>query len=94
MPLKVPMGRVDAIDTGTKKLTIQTEFVAQADGRIETKVYLGGALKKVYPLEVKTEGDPDLQQMLDEHHRARVKEISDGLRRMATPGGQPASSPQ
>ncbi len=32
-------------------------------------------------LDVQTEGDQDLQQILDEYHRARVQEISDGLRR-------------
>ncbi|MEW6367153.1 MAG: hypothetical protein AB1714_21190 [Acidobacteriota bacterium] len=81
MPFKLPMGRVDLIDVGSRKLTIQTEFITQPSCRIETRVYLGGELKKVSALEVDTEENQDLQQMLDEYHRARVKEITDGLRR-------------
>ena len=42
------MGRLDALDVGAKKLTIQTEFFSRPGWRVETKVYLGGALKKVY----------------------------------------------
>ncbi len=80
MPFKVPMGRLFAIEAGSKKLTIQTEFIAQAECRIETKIYLGGALKKMSALNVNTEEAQDLQQLLDDYHDARVKEISDGLR--------------
>ena len=43
-----PMGRLDAFDVGPKKLTVQTEFFSRPNWRIETKVYLAGALKKVY----------------------------------------------
>jgi hypothetical protein len=89
MALKVPMGRLEKFEIGSRKLTIQTEFIqGAANCKIETKVYVGGELKKVYALDVNTEGDQDLQQALDEFHRARVQEISDGLRRK-TPGVSP-----
>ncbi|HVG23072.1 MAG TPA: hypothetical protein VND45_02860 [Thermoanaerobaculia bacterium] len=73
-----PMGRLDAIDVGAKKLTIQTEFFARPPARIETKVYLAGALKKVYTEDV---GDGvDVQQRIDAFHQARMDEIVEGLR--------------
>ena len=72
------MGRLDAIDVGAKKLTIQTEFFPRPNPRIETKVYLGGALKKVY-----TEGVTDgagVQGRIDAFHQAKFDEIVEGLR--------------
>lgn len=73
------MGRLDAYDVGTKKLTVQTEFFSRPSRRIETKVYLGGALKKVYTDDV-GESAGDLQQRLDAFHQARIAEIMEGLR--------------
>ncbi|HJQ41201.1 MAG TPA: hypothetical protein VKB93_29025, partial [Thermoanaerobaculia bacterium] len=52
-----PMGRLDAFDVGPRKLTIQTEFFARPAWRIETKVYLGGELKKVYTEDVAEGGE-------------------------------------
>lgn len=69
-----PMGRIDALDVGSRKLTIQTEYFDRPAPRIETKIYLGGALKKVYTDEIA--GDPgDLQQRLHIAHETRMKEI-------------------
>ena len=73
------MGRLDAIDVGPRKLTIQTEHFARPTSRIETKVYLGGALKKVFTEEVASD-DPDLQKILNRIHETRMSEIVSGLR--------------
>ena len=73
------MGRLDAFDVGAKKLTVQTEYFARPAARIETKVYLGGALKKVYTDEV-GEAEGDLQRRLDTFHQGRIAEIMEGLR--------------
>jgi hypothetical protein len=72
------MGRLDALDVGAKKLTIQTEFFARPSARIETKVYLGGALKKVYTEDVADEAE--VQARIDAFHEARMNEIVEGLR--------------
>lgn len=72
------MGRVDAFDVGSKKLTVQTEFFPRPNPRLETKVYLGGALKKVFTEEVDT-ADADVQALLHAAHQKRVKEILRGL---------------
>jgi hypothetical protein len=74
-----PMGRLDAFDVGAKKLTVQTEFFPRPNPRIETKVYLGGALKKVYTDEV-PESESDVQKRIDSFHQARLAEIAEGLR--------------
>jgi hypothetical protein len=74
-----PMGRLDAFDVGAKKLTVQTEFFRNPAGRIETKVYLGGALKKVYTNEVDAD-EPELQKRIDTFHQAKIAEIMEGLR--------------
>ncbi|HEX7152846.1 MAG TPA: hypothetical protein VF618_15260 [Thermoanaerobaculia bacterium] len=71
-------GRLDAFDVGDKKLTVQTEFFPRPNARIETKVYLGGALKKVYAEDVAE--DDGLQQRVNLFHQAKVEEIMNGLR--------------
>jgi len=73
------MGRIDAIDVGAKKLTVQTEFFGRPDWKIETKVYLGGALKKVYSDELEGVAEEDLQKRVTEFHQARLDEIAEGL---------------
>ena len=78
------MGRVDAIDVGEKKLTIQTEFFAKPSWRVETKVYLGGALKKVYTADFDVSQEPELPRLIHEFHQARLEEISNGLRARKT----------
>ena len=74
------MGRLDAIDVGEKKLSIQTEFFARPTWRVETKVYLGGALKKVYTEDYEVSQEPDLQRLINEFHQAKLDEIANGLR--------------
>ncbi len=80
------MGRLDAFDVGAKKLTIQTEFFPRPAWRFETKVYLAGALKKVYTEEI-PEGDGDLQLALNRFHQAKMDEIAAGLQKMKNVGG-------
>jgi len=83
-PANPPMGRLDAFDVGPKKLTIQTEFFPRPKWRFETKVYLAGALKKVYTEEI-PEGDGDLQIALNRFHQAKMDEIAAGLQKMKQP---------
>ena len=79
-PASPPMGRLDAIDIASKKLTIQTEFFSRPNWRIETKVYLGGALKKVYTDDLEGTPEGELQRRVDAFHDAKMEEIVTGLR--------------
>ncbi len=74
-----PMGRLDALDVASKKLTIQTEFFSRPTWRVETKVYLGGALKKVYTAEFDESREAELQKLVNEFHQAKLDEIVKGL---------------
>jgi hypothetical protein len=74
------MGRLDAFDVAAKKLTVQTEFFARPSSRIETKVYLGGALKKVYTEDLEGVPEEELQRRIDTFHQAKVHDILEGLR--------------
>ncbi len=76
------MGRLDAFDVGPKKLTVQTEFFTKPGWRVETKIYLGGALKKVYTADLAATPEPELQKSLNEFHQAKIDEILAGLRQM------------
>jgi hypothetical protein len=71
------MGRIDALDVGSRKLTIQTEYFDRPAPRIETKVYLGGELKKVYTDELADVAD--VQRHLNAVHETRMKEIVESL---------------
>ena len=79
-PTTPPMGRLDALDVGEKKLTIQTEFFARPSWRVETKVYLGGALKKVYTNDFEASQESELQRLVNEFHQEKLDEIVNGLR--------------
>jgi hypothetical protein len=79
-PQSPPMGRLDAYDVGEKKLTVQTEFFSRPNWRIETKVYLGGALKKVYTEDLSGSEEGGLQAAVDAYHQKRIAEIVEGLR--------------
>jgi len=79
-PESPPMGCLDAIEVGARKLTIQTEFFARPHWRAETKVYLGGELKKVYTAEYDPSQEAELQKLVNEFHQAKVGEITAGLR--------------
>ena len=79
-PQSAPMGRLDAFDVGEKKLTVQTEFFARPTWRVETKVYLAGALKKVYTDDLVDVAETDLQQRVNDFHQAKLDEMAAGLR--------------
>ena len=76
------MGRLDAFDVGPKKLTVQTEFFARPNWRIETKIYLAGALKKVYTEDLSQTPEKELQRTIDQFHRTKIDEIVAGLRKL------------
>ena len=73
------MGRLDALDVGAKKLTIQTEFFSRPAWRVETKVYLGGELKKVYTEEYDESREAELQKLVNDFHQSKLDEIVKGL---------------
>ena len=77
------MGRLDAVDIGSKKLTVQTEFFVRPTWRIETKVYLGGALKKIYTEDLASTPEGELQKTVDTFHQTKMEEIVTGLRRLS-----------
>ena len=77
------MGRLDAVEIGAKKLTVQTEFFTRPTWRIETKVYLGGALKKVYTEDLASTPEGELQKTVDTFHQTKMDEIVNGLRRLS-----------
>lgn len=74
------MGCLDAFDVGERKLTVQTEFFPRPEWRIETKVYLAGALKKVYTADLAGKPEGELQRFVNEFHQAKIEEIVSGLR--------------
>ena len=78
------MGRLDALDVGEKKLTIQTEFFSRPSWRVETKVYLAGALKKVYTNDFEISQESELQRLVNDFHQAKLDEIVNGLRARKT----------
>ena len=82
-PANPPMGRLDAFDVGAKKLTVQTEFFTNPGWRVETKVYLGGALKKVFTDDLSAVAEDVLQRRVNEFHQAKIDEILAGLRRVS-----------
>jgi hypothetical protein len=47
---------------------------------VETKVYLGGALKKVYAEDIDESREAELQKFINDFHQARMEEIAAGLR--------------
>lgn len=81
-PQNPPMGRLDAFDIGPKKLTVQTEFFYRPEWRVETKVYLGGALKKLYTEDLTGTPESDLQRTLDLFHKTKVDELVASLRKL------------
>ena len=79
-PTNPPMGRLDAFDVGPKKLTVQTEFFPRPSWRIETKVYLGGELKKVYAEDVGEDREGELQKLVNDFHQAKLDEMMERMR--------------
>ena len=74
------MGKLDAFEVGEKKLTIQTEFFSRPSWRVETKVYLGGALKKVFSDDLTATSETDLQQAVNSFHDSKIRELLDSLK--------------
>ena len=74
------MGRLDAFDVGARKLTVQTEFFSRPAWRVETKIYLGGELKKVYTQDLEASQEPELQKLINEFHQAKLDEMMEKLR--------------
>lgn len=81
----MPTGRIDAVELGARKLTIQTEFLHRPSWRAETKVYVGGALKKVWTEDLSATPEPDLQRAVEQFHESRRKSVLDGLRSLNPP---------
>ncbi|HVT04615.1 MAG TPA: hypothetical protein VHL58_14710 [Thermoanaerobaculia bacterium] len=79
-PQRPPMGCLDMIELGARKMTIQTEFFPRPDWRIETKIYLGGALKKVYTDDLIGVVEADLQGRVTAHHEERMKQLVESLK--------------
>lgn len=78
-----PMGCLDALDVGERKLTIQTEFFSRPAWRVETKVYLAGALKKVFTEDLSAMEPSRLQAFVNDFHKQKVDEIVTNLRARA-----------
>jgi hypothetical protein len=81
-PANPPMGCLDALDIGPKKLTVQTEFFTRPAWRVETKVYLAGALKKVYTADLASMPEGELQKFINDFHQTKMDEIVAGLRKL------------
>lgn len=81
-PKSAPMGRLDAFDVGAKKLTVQTEFFTNPAWRVETKVYLAGAMKKMYTADLSSTPEEQLQKFVNDFHQAKIDEIMAGLQKM------------
>ena len=79
-PQTPPMGRLDAFDVGSKKLTVQTEFFGRPSWRFETKVYLAGELKKMYTADMSESAESDLQASLNSFHQSKIDELMASLR--------------
>lgn len=87
-PDSMPNGRVDAIDVGARKITVQTEFFARPQWRVETKIYVGGALKKVHHHDLSATPEEDLQRAIERYHERKRQDLLDNLRSL-----RPASEP-
>jgi hypothetical protein len=79
---QVPMGCLDTIEIGARKMTIQTEFFLRPTWRVETKVYLGGALKKVYAEDLAGKAPAELQAFVNNFHEEKKRDIVAGLQKM------------
>jgi hypothetical protein len=81
--VSIPTGRVDTIAISGKTMTIQTECFARPAWRVETRVYVGGALKKVYTAELAELPAAGLQRAVTDYHESRMAEIVAALRGLA-----------
>jgi hypothetical protein len=79
-PAIEPNGRLDRIKAGTKSITIQTEFFSNPAWRIEAKVYVDGALKKLENVPLDGTPEEDLQRRIDEVHQKITSDLAAKLR--------------
>ena len=80
-PASPPMGRLDAIEAGSKKITVQTEFFHHPAWRVETKIYVAGEVKKLYTAALDSTPEDQLQRAINEFHQTKYDEIVAGLRK-------------
>lgn len=76
------MGRLDAFDVGERKLTVQTEFFHKPHWRIETKIYVAGALKKLHDVDLTDCPEEELQRRIDNFHVSCVDELREKLMKL------------
>lgn len=69
------MGRLDALEIGNRKLTVQTEFFHNPNWRTEIKIYFGGELKKVYNDDLSNVPEAELQKKVNELHQKYFDDI-------------------
>ena len=69
------MGRLDAFEAGPRKVTVQTEFFAKPSWRNETKIYVGGELKKVFTEDMSGVAETELQKRLNDFHQQKLDEL-------------------
>ena len=81
-PSSPPMGCLDAFDVGSQKMTIQTEFFPSPEWHIETKIYHGGALKKVFSEDAVGVAEGELQSRLNDFHQTNLKAILEKVKGM------------
>ncbi|HYM61509.1 MAG TPA: hypothetical protein VEZ11_11530 [Thermoanaerobaculia bacterium] len=80
-PSNPPMGHLDAIEAGSKRITVQTEFLYRPTWRVETKIYVAGEVKKLYTVDLSATPEDQLQRVVSEFHQAKYDEIVTGLRK-------------
>jgi len=76
------MGRLDAFDVGSQKMTVQTEFFTSPGWRFETKIYHGGALKKVFTESIDGIPEEEIQKRLNEFHQVNLNAIVEKVKGM------------
>lgn len=79
-PSVSPNGRLDRIKAGVKSITIQTEFFSNPNWRIETKIYVDGALKKLEVEPLDGTPEEELQKAIDRFHDKVSAELAGKLR--------------
>ncbi|MDX1582727.1 MAG: hypothetical protein R3338_03930, partial [Thermoanaerobaculia bacterium] len=71
--------RLDALEIGNRKLTVQTEFFHNPHWRTEIKIYFGGELKKVYNDDLSSVPESELQKRVNELHQQYLNDIKEKL---------------
>ena len=79
-PAMLPNGRLDRIKAGEKSITIQTEFFPEPSWRVEAKVYVDGALRKLEKLDLADCPESELQKRVDRFHDETTAALAGKLR--------------